>query len=193
MSLETTLSERSHAQCELCASAQNLSVYHLPPVTEKSADKSALLCSPCLALLDDTTPDNDNHWRCLSESMWSEFAAVQVLAWRVLTRLSHLDWAQDLLGQLYLDDDTLAWAKSGLKADSQDDDDTTPTKDSNGTILTDGDAVTLIKDLDVKGANFTAKRGTVVKNIALTNNPAHIEGRVNGTQIVLLTCYLKKA
>jgi len=51
----------------------------------------------------------------------------------------------------------------------------------------------LIKDLDVKGAGFTAKRGTAVRNISLTSNPEHIEGRVNGTRIVLLTCFLKKS
>ncbi|NBU22117.1 PhnA domain protein, partial [bacterium] len=65
--------------------------------------------------------------------------------------------------------------------------------DSFGNILSNGDSVTLIKDLDVKGANFTAKRGTVVKNISLTADPTQIEGRVNGTQIVLLTQYLKKS
>ncbi|PIR17599.1 MAG: PhnA domain protein, partial [Elusimicrobia bacterium CG11_big_fil_rev_8_21_14_0_20_64_6] len=66
-------------------------------------------------------------------------------------------------------------------------------KDSNGNILSEGDTVTLIKDLNVKGANFTAKRGTIVRKIALTDNPEQIEGKVNGTQIVLLTKYLKKA
>ena len=53
--------------------------------------------------------------------------------------------------------------------------------------------MTLIKDLPVKGAGFTAKRGTAVRNIALTGNPEQIEGRVNGVRIVLLTKYLKKA
>ena len=72
-------------------------------------------------------------------------------------------------------------------------DDVVITKDSNGTILEAGDTVTLIKDLVVKGAGFTAKRGTVVKNISLTDNPKHIEGRVNGTRIVLVSAYLKKA
>lgn len=123
--------------------------------------------------------------------MWSEHTPVQVLTWRLLKRLEQHDWATDLLGQMYLDDETLKWAK----ADSEEETASTGpiTKDSNGTILKDGDSVTLIKDLDVKGANFTAKRGTLVKDISLTNNPAHIEGRVNGTQIVLLTCFLKKA
>lgn len=51
----------------------------------------------------------------------------------------------------------------------------------------------IIKDLDVKGTSFTAKRGTTVRNISLTDNPEHIEGRVNGTRIVILTKFVKKA
>ena len=55
------------------------------------------------------------------------------------------------------------------------------TKDSNGNLLSDGDSVTLIKDLKVKGSGgVTLKRGTLVKGIRLTNNPLHIEGKVNG-------------
>jgi len=67
------------------------------------------------------------------------------------------------------------------------------TKDSKGTVVQSGDSVILIKDLEVKGAEFTAKRGTLVKNINLTENSEQIEGRVNGMQIVLLTKFLKKA
>lgn len=52
----------------------------------------------------------------------------------------------------------------------------------------------MIKDLDVKGTSFTAKRGTLVRNISLDmDNHEHIEGRVNGTRIVILTKYVKKA
>ena len=67
------------------------------------------------------------------------------------------------------------------------------TLDSHGTPLASGDSVTLIKDLDVKGAGFVAKRGTLVKNIRLTGDPAHVEGKVNGVAIVLKTQFLKKA
>ena len=67
-------------------------------------------------------------------------------------------------------------------------------KDTNGTILTSGDTVTLIKDLKVKGAGFTAKRGTAVRNISLVDDtPEHIEGRVNDQRIVILTEFVKKA
>jgi protein PhnA len=66
--------------------------------------------------------------------------------------------------------------------------------DSNGVVLETGDTVTLIKDLTVKGANFTAKRGTAVRRISLVaDNPEHIEGRVNGQQIVILTKFVKKS
>lgn len=192
MSLENILKTRSQSQCELCTNPTNLSVYTLPPDHKQTAEQAVLLCETCLSLITGSAPANDNHWRCLSESMWSEHAAVQVMAYRLLKQLSQLDWAQNLLGQLYLDEATQQWADA---TDKNSDKDTTtkPTKDSNGAILMDGDSVTLIKDLDVKGANFTAKRGTIVKNISLTANPEHIEGRVNGTEIVLLTCFLKKA
>ena len=66
-------------------------------------------------------------------------------------------------------------------------------KDSNGTVLAEGDAVTLIKDLKVKGSSQTLQRGTLVKNIRLTNSPAEIEGRAGGSTMVLKTEFLKKA
>jgi protein PhnA len=68
------------------------------------------------------------------------------------------------------------------------------TKDSNGAELKDGDSVCLIKDLKVKGANATLKRGTVVKNIRLTNDPEEIEGRAENIKgLVLKSCFVKKA
>ena len=64
--------------------------------------------------------------------------------------------------------------------------------DSNGVKLSAGDNVYLIKDLQVKGAGFTAKQGTTVRGISLTSNPEHVEGRVNGQKIVILTKFVKK-
>ena len=66
-------------------------------------------------------------------------------------------------------------------------------RDSNGTALKDGDSVTLIKDLKVKGAGMTVKRGTLVKNIRLTSKEDEVECKLSGTQIVLRTEFLKKA
>ena len=65
-------------------------------------------------------------------------------------------------------------------------------KDSNGTPLNDGDDVTLIKDLKVKGSSVTLKRGTKVKGIKLTDNPEEVDCRAEGMSIVLKTCFLKK-
>ena len=66
-------------------------------------------------------------------------------------------------------------------------------KDSNGTTLTEGDTVTLIKDLKVKGSSITLKRGKVVKNIKLTSSAEEVDCRVDGSNIVLKTAFLKKA
>lgn len=69
--------------------------------------------------------------------------------------------------------------------------DTTP-RDSNGAELADGDSVTVIKDLKVKGSSMVIKRGTKVKSIRLTDNPEEVDCRIDGSGIVLKTCFLKK-
>lgn len=191
MSTEKALHARSESKCELCGATDNLCVYEIPPNSTSSADDSVLLCSTCLDQIEDSTKVDINHWRCLNDSMWSQVPAVQVIAWRMLTRLSSEGWPQELLDMLYLDDETLIWAKSNGDGSNED---AVKHKDSNGAILEAGDTVTLIKDLNVKGANFTAKRGTAVRGISLVpNNPAQIEGRVNGQQIVILTQFVKKS
>lgn len=65
-------------------------------------------------------------------------------------------------------------------------------KDSNGNILADGDSVTLIKDLKVRGSSTTLKRGTTVKKIRLTDDPDEVDCRIGGTAMVLRTEFLKK-
>lgn len=66
------------------------------------------------------------------------------------------------------------------------------TRDSSGNILNDGDAVQLIKDLNVKGSSATLKRGMVIKGIRLTDNPEEIECKIGKGITVLKTCFLKK-
>ncbi len=67
-------------------------------------------------------------------------------------------------------------------------------RDSNGTELKDGDSVTLIKDLKVKGTSIVLKRGALIKNIRLTNDPAEVECRAEKIKdLVLRTEFLKKA
>lgn len=66
-------------------------------------------------------------------------------------------------------------------------------KDSVGNEINDGDSVTVIKDLKIKGMSQTIKRGTKVKNIRLTNNPQEVECRLGKSTVVLKTQFLKKA
>lgn len=67
-------------------------------------------------------------------------------------------------------------------------------RDSNGNELKEGDTVVVIKDLKVKGSSSGIKRGTVVKNIHLTDNEDEIEGRTDKIKgLVLKTCFLRKA
>ena len=189
MTIEKTLMHRCDSKCELCSAMENLSIFEVLP-SDSTADQSIMICATCSSQLNAPESININHWRCLNDSMWSQVPAVQVTAWRQLTQLSSMGelWAQDLIDMLYLDEETKAWAESGTGST----DESPPAKDSNGAVLNAGDTVTLIKDLDVKGAGFTAKRGTAVRGISLTSNPEQIEGRVNGTRIVLLTKFLKK-
>ena len=66
-------------------------------------------------------------------------------------------------------------------------------KDSNGAILSEGDSVLVIKDLKVKGGSSDLKRGTLVRKIHLIDDPEVVECRVDGSTLVLKTCFLKKA
>jgi protein PhnA len=189
MPSEQALKNRSNSSCELCTSSENLSVYPVPPTSDLSAQQSIYVCQNCLSQITGEVELDINHWRCLNDSMWNQEAAVQVMSYRMLHKLSSESWAQDAMDMLYLEDDVKTWAEQGIAAEQSNG----PTRDSNGAELQEGDNVTLIKDLKVKGANFTAKQGTIVRGITLTDNPEHIEGKVNGTRIVLVAAYLKKA
>jgi len=192
MSTEKVLHARSESKCELCGATDHLGVYEIPPSSNGSADECVLICDTCREQIDNPDSVEVNHWRCLNDSMWSQVPAVQVMAWRMLNRLSSEGWPHELLDMLYLDDGTLQWAKATGEGAS--DSDAIKHMDSNGAVLTAGDTVTLIKDLNVKGANFTAKRGTAVRGISLVpDNAEQIEGRVNGQQIVILTQFVKKS
>ena len=190
MSVEKALQARSGSKCELCSATENLTAYEVPPTSDGSEDESILICGTCNEQLKNQGKVEPNHWRCLNDSMWSQVPAVQVVAWRMLTRLSGEGWPQDLLDMLYLDEEIQTWAEATGEGES---DQTVKHTDSNGVVLEAGDTVTLVKDLNVKGANFTAKRGTAVRGISLVqDNAEHIEGRVNGQRIVILTKFVKK-
>jgi len=185
--MKKELDKRSSGNCELCGANEDLSIFVVEPKSGDSVEDCIHICSNCNGQL--TSGDfKANHWRCLNDSVWSEVDAVKVVAWRILNQLKDAGWPNDLLDMMYMGEDVEAWAKKGLPSE-----DAIIHLDSNGVQLSAGDSVVLIKDLKVKGGNFTAKRGTAVRNITLVHdNAEHIEGKVGGQRIVILTQYVKK-
>ena len=185
--IEKKLKDRSGSKGEISGEEHDLVVYTLAPHTTESLEHSVLITKKLADQVDNPETTEEQDWRGLSESMWSEFLPVQILSWRMLARLKN----HDLLDMMYLDEEALEWAKA--TGEGEEEEGKIIHKDSNGNILQDGDSVVLIKDLDVKGANFTAKRGAPVHNIKLVwDNAEQIEGRVEGQHIVILTQYVKK-
>jgi protein PhnA len=66
-------------------------------------------------------------------------------------------------------------------------------KDANGNVLADGDSVTLIKDLKLRGSSDVLKQGTKVKNIRLVDGDHEIDCKIDGTAMALKACFVKKA
>lgn len=192
MKLEEQLRQRSGNVCELSGASDNLTIYQVPFAKGSEVESSILISEKCLAQIEKREELNSSFWESfLPTSMWSEVPAVQVVAWRILSRLRNESWAADALDMLYLDDDTLEWAKA--TNDHLGNAATELHKDCNGNILANGDTVTLIKDLDVKGSSLNAKIGTAVRNIRLVHdNHEQIEGKIEGQSIVILTKYVKK-
>uniref|UniRef100_UPI0037C16881 PhnA domain-containing protein n=1 Tax=Flavobacterium sp. TaxID=239 RepID=UPI0037C16881 len=166
----------------------DLVVYVLPPTNERTVENSVLMAKHLKDQIENPETTDEKDWRGLSESMWSEHLPVQIVSWRMLARLKNTD----LLDMMYLDEEALEWAKATGEGEEEDENKIVH-KDSNGVTLLDGDSVVLIKDLDVKGATFTAKRGAAVHNIKLVWDDANlIEGRVENQNIYILTQYVKK-
>ena len=183
MSVEKELKARSGGVCELCGSSEEVAAFEVAP-SDGSAEQSVYICSTCKEQIENPDKIDETHFNCLNDSMWSEVPAVAVVSYRLLNALGR----QDLVDMMYMEDDIKAWADAALNTDKA------VVKDSNGVVLNAGDSVVIIKDLEVKGAGFTAKRGTTVRNISIPQDVAdHIEGRVNGTKIYLKTEFLKKA
>ena len=191
MTVIDELKERSGNKCELCAAENNLKMYEVPPVSVGGIDGSLLACDVCIHQIENPDATDPNHWRCLNDSMWSEYDSVKVIAWRMLSRLKSEGWPKDLLDMMYLEDDALNWAKAtgeGLSESEK-----IIHRDVNGVILENGDSVVLVKDLKVKGSSMVAKQGTAVRRISLDHeNAEYIEGKVDGQQIVIITKYVKK-
>ncbi|WP_417280718.1 PhnA domain-containing protein [Celeribacter sp.] len=166
-------------QCEICGAGGSLTAVAVQPRSE-----TINLCETCAnGLKGEAVPEG--HWQALTTSMWSESDAVKVVSRRLLNRFKDEAWAADALDMLYLEPEVEDWAKAAGPEVIH--------RDSVGAVLSSGDTVVLIKDLPVKGGGFTAKRGTAVRGISLvSDNAGHIEGRVEGQRIVILTEFVKK-
>jgi protein PhnA len=191
MKPEELIQKRSEGKCELCASTNSVQLYEVQPQDSRNEENCIMLCSKCVAQIDKKEELDSRHWNVLTQSMWSEVPGVQVIAWRMLNRLRSESWAADALDLLYLDDETLAWAKA--TGDHEADASVDIHKDAYGAVLQNSDTVVLTKSLDVKGSTVNARLGTVIRNIRLVaDNTEQIEGRIEGQLIVILTKYVRK-
>lgn len=191
MSVERELQKRSASKCELCTSEDHLMMYLVAPKTERTLDHCIYICKSCEGQIETPSTMDVNHFRCLNDSMWSTIPAVQVMSWRLLHRLKSEGWSQDLLDMMYMEEDTLEWAKA--TGEGEQDENAVIHRDANGAKLEAGDSVVLIKDLKIKGSSMIAKQGTAVRRISLDrDNAEYIEGKVDGQHIVIITQYVKK-
>ena len=166
------LMDRAESMCEFCGSADQLAI------DDVTSEDQILLCETCRS---EDAPAA--HWRCLEGAAWSGIPSVQIAVWRKLGEIDEI-WAIEARENIMMEPDVMARAVGEAVVIH---------KDSNGMVLAHGDTVVLIKDLPVKGAGFTAKRGTAVRNISLVpDNAAHIEGKVEGQRIVILTEFVKR-
>ncbi len=170
--------------CELCGSSEDVSVLELP-VSDGSEEQSIYVCATCKSQIESGELD-ETHFNCLNDAMWSEISAVKVMAYILWNKLGRAD----MTDMMYLEEAEQKLAEAAINAEAN----KVVFRDANGVELQAGDSIVILKDLDVKGAGFTAKRGTTVTRIALPNDmDDHVEGRVNGTKIYLKTEFIKKA
>lgn len=184
MSISAKLKERCNNFCELCNNAPATNEYTVSPKTDEDIQNQVALCDTCLSSLDKT--DAGFHWRCVEGSIWNPEPSVQALSYRILQQYKTEDWANTIISSVDLDENIVAWAMTAFEvADVH--------KDAFGNVLENGDNVVLTQALDVKGTNFSASKGTVVKKIKLvSDNHEHIEGKINDQTIVILTKFVKK-
>lgn len=191
MAISTQLQQRSNNSCELCTNSQDtLNAYLVPPKTDETPENQVVLCSGCFSKIEAKDYSNTHYWRFLEGSIWSETASVQVLSYKILSKLLHEEWAASAKEAAYLDETLIAWAEAEDSIEAS----KVIHKDSYGTVLESGDSVVLTQNLNVKGTNYIAPKGTMVRKIKLVaDNAEHIEGKINNDTIVILTKFVKKS
>ncbi len=191
MAINPQLQSRCNNSCELC-SAENveLQAYAVPPKSNDSIDNVVALCPDCYSKITESDYSDANYWRCLEGSIWSEVPSVQALSYKLLGKLSAEEWATETIESVALDEAVVLWANAEDELEAS----KLVHKDSFGVVLATGDNVILTQNLNIKGANFIASKGTMVRKIRLVpDNDEQIEGKIEGHTIVILTKYVRKA
>lgn len=184
MSISEALKQRNQNLCELCNTEEASLAFTVSPKSGDQIEHQVALCSTCEQAM--ASGETAYHWRCLEGSIWNPEPSVQALSYRILHSYKNEDWASNLLTSIDLDENIVQWALSAYEVAEVH-------KDAFGHVLENGDNVVLTQALNVKGTNFTASKGTVVKRIRLVqDNVEHIEGKINEQTIVILTKYVKK-
>ena len=164
--------------------------YAVPPRTNDSIENEVVLCNNCFTQISQSNYSNTNHWRCLSGSIWSEIPAVQALSFKILSKLKTEDWAAEALESVVLDEAIINWANAEDEIAAS----KVVHKDAYGIELASGDTVILTQNLNVKGANFIAPKGTIVRKIKVVpDNAEQVEGKIEGDTIVILTKFVRKS
>jgi protein PhnA len=191
MILSNILKTRCNNLCELCSETDNnLHVYTIPPKTEDIEDNQTVLCSNCYNRIVSLNYEDANYWRFLTGSIWSEVKAVQTLTYKILSKLNAEDWASESIESVALDEDVINWANAEDELEAS----KLIHKDAYGVQLANGDTIILTQNLNIKGASFTASKGTVVRKIKLVaDNDEQIEGKIEGDTIVILTKFVRKS
>jgi protein PhnA len=183
--ISSKLQERCQGLCELCSTDNATSAYAVSPKNNDVIENEVALCDQCLSVIEGK--EAGNHWQCLAGSIWNAEPSVLALSYRILYSLKDNEWANELLTSVDFDETVITWAVSAFQKDAVH-------LDSNGTELQNGDTIILTQGLNVKGANFMAPKGTIVRKIRLVpDNPEQIEGKVNEQTIVILTKFVKKS
>lgn len=112
------LARRSGSKCELCAaSGVSLQIFEVPPVKqEPDFDNCLFICQKCSDGITSIRKMNPEHWRCLTERVWSDIPAVKIVSVIILRAISpRASWAAEVLDDLYLDDEEESRAAAGLQ------------------------------------------------------------------------------
>ena len=183
--ITSKLKDRCEGLCELCTAETASIAFAVSPKNNDAIENEVAICQTCFNGLENK--NMADHWQCLGGSIWNTGPSVQALSYRILYGNREQDWASDMMNSVELSEDIIQWALSAYQIKELH-------KDSNGTELLNGDTIVLTQQLNVKGANFMAPKGTIVKKIRLVpDNVEQVEGKINDQTIVILTKFVRRS